>query len=151
MFLTHSDCIISHTVLNPASGELESMDFKFIPQKKLTRGGFSLMYKSYDTVVTEVITSKLDYQIILYIRDLFTYARIENHISPTDIAKFFKCSKPKVVRLISQLVEHSFLFKVDRGVYRLNPFMYVPYKGNAAELQAEWSELTYTFPQEVVH
>ena len=31
--------------------------------------------------------------------------------------------------------------KVERGIYRMNPFIYVPYQADAQILQDEWKEL----------
>ena len=43
--------------------------------------------------------------------------------------------------MLKRLVELKYLKRVSKGVYRLNPFIYLPYKANGVELQKEWLEL----------
>jgi predicted regulator of amino acid metabolism with ACT domain len=101
-----------------------------------------MVYSTYDEAVASIITSKVDFIILVHIRDLFTYMQTEVSISSADIAKLFGVSKPKVTRLISAMLEHSLLYRVSKGIYRLNPFMFLPYKSNGATLQADWKTLT---------
>jgi hypothetical protein len=134
--------IITHKVLNDASGELEAKDFQLVKQTSNLRGGFRMVYSTYDEAVASIITSKVDFIILVHIRDLFTYMQTEVSISSADIAKLFGVSKPKVTRLISAMLEHNLLYRVSKGIYRLNPFMFLPYKSNGATLQADWKTLT---------
>ena len=100
-----------------------------------------MVYKSYDDIQILALKSALDIKIFLYIRDKFTYQRIENSLSARQIAKEFDTSPSKVTTLIRKLIELKFLKRVDRGIYRMNPFMFIPYKANAELLQKEWKEL----------
>jgi len=130
--------IITERVLNNNTGELEPKTFREVKQTKQVKGGFSMVYKSYDDVLKECVTSNLDLKIILAIREMFTYARIEVVISALDLSKQLKTSKQKVTTVITKLVENRLLKRVARGTYRLNPFMYLPFRSDASTLQAEW-------------
>lgn len=113
-------------------------------QRKFTqrvRGGFMLIYGSYDSALINIISSSVDYQIVTYIRDKFTYSKTEIHLSSQHIAGLFKVSKPKVTRLIKSMVDNDLLMRVDTGIYRLNPFMFIPFRANGSELQEEWKHL----------
>lgn len=134
--------IITKQILNENTGELEYVSFYEIKDKKRIKAGFRMVYTSYDEALMSIVKSNKDLEILLYIRDMFTYARIENIISPTDISKDIGVAKSKVDDIIKRTVESNLIFKVSRGVYRLNPFMYLPYRCNAEELQQEWKELT---------
>ncbi len=139
--ITRTD-IITHKVLNEDSGELEPKDFKQVKEYKKIKGGFAMMYyKNYDAVLEAVITSKKDMELFNHIRGKFTYARIEVVLSTADVATEVGISKPKVSRFIKQLLELNFLHRVGRGTYRMNPFIFLPYRSNAEELQAEWNKL----------
>ena len=135
------DKIITQRVLNIDTGELESQDYKAIKPIRSIKGGYRMTYKSYDEIQANLLKSQLDIKIFLYIRDKFTYARIEAHISARDIAKKLKTTPSKVSTLMKTLVDNDFLKRVDRGIYRMNPFMFIPYKSNAELLQKEWKKL----------
>ena len=141
MQITTSYDSISKQVLNQATGELEWKQFKEVKERKRVKGGFKMVYKSYDEATINIITSTLDLKILIYIRDLFTYARTENVLSKIDIAKAMEVSQPKVSTIIKKMVDTNLLMRVSRGTYRLNPFMYLPFRANGEELQDEWNNL----------
>ena len=133
--------IITKKVLNDDTGELESTDFRKVQKTKILKGGFMLTYKDYDTAVCEVINSKKDLEMLVAIRDMFTYAKIEVVLSPTEVAKRFNVSKQKVVTLITKMTKVKLLLRVSKGVYRLNPYMFLPFKSDGELLQQEWKRL----------
>lgn len=135
-----SECIVTHQILEE-SGEITTKDFKEIKTGKQIKGGFRMTYASYDIAVMNIIKSKKDFEIVLFIRNLFTYNNSEKYISSTDIAKTFEVSKQKVTQLITASVEEKLLLRVNKGTYRLNPFMFVPFRADAALLQKEWKDL----------
>ena len=143
-----SDRIISQKVLNETTGELETQDCRVIDRKSTIRGGFKMIYKSYDDIQAEVLKSGLDIKIFLYIREKFTYMRVESILSARDIAKELNTSTPKVSVLMKELVDKKFLKRVHRGIYRMNPFMFLPYKSDGVTLQKEWN--SFDNPIEVV-
>lgn len=139
--MSHEYDIITKKVLNENTGELEVKDFKEVKKLSTVKRGFFMLYKSYEEAVENCINSKLDYSILLEVKNSFSYARIECVISPTDISKKLNCSKRKVTSIIKKMTENKILMKVSKGVYRLNPYMVIPYRSNGEELQKEWTEL----------
>jgi hypothetical protein len=133
--------IITKKVLNENTGELETKRFR--EEKKYTqlRGGFSRMYKSYDEALLEVVKSSKDLECVLYVRDMFTYMRVECAISKHDIADAIGVSPQKATSVISAMVASGMLRRVSRGVYRLNPFMYLPFRSDGELLQSEWKSM----------
>jgi len=130
--------ILTQPTLNKITGEIEDVEYKEIKEKKQIRGGFRMVYKDYDTVLLSIVKSGKDLELLLFIRDLFTYNKIEIYIQSTEISKSFKVAKSKVSMIIKAMVDNKLLMRVDRGVYRLNPFMYLPYRSEAEVLQREW-------------
>lgn len=132
---------ITKKVLNETSGEFESVEFRQIKSRKNIKGGFHMGYKSYEEAVENIISSKLDYTILLEVKNQFTYARIEVLISATEISKKLGCTRSKVTAVIGRMIEEGLLMRVGRGAYRLNPYMYIPFRANGEELQGEWNEI----------
>lgn len=132
---------ITKRVLNEASGTLEEVTFRSEKERKRIKGGFAMYYKSYEEAVANIINSKLDYTILLELKRQFTYARIECVISATELSKKLGCAKSKVNTIISAMVREQLLLKVARGVYRLNPYMVLPFKSDGELLQREWSQI----------
>ena len=138
--------IITQKVLNESTGELESQDYKHFGSKAYVKGGFRMSYKSYDEIQIKLLKSSKDIEIFLYIRDKFTYARVETSLPAREISIQLGTSQPKVSRLIKELVENDFLKRATRGIYRMNPYMFIPYKSNGLQLQKEWSNVGSTNP-----
>ena len=99
-----------------------------------------MVYKSYDEALLQIIKSRTDMELVIHIRDLFTYQRTENVLSKTDISKL-GVSEQKVTTIIKRMLDAGLLLRVARGIYRLNPYMYLPYKANAETLQTEWNDI----------
>ena len=55
-----------------------------------------------------------------------------------EIAKKLKTSQQKVSGIIKRMVDEDVLRRVSRGIYKLNPFVYMPYMANGEKLQKEW-------------
>lgn len=133
--------IITKQVLNENTGELEKKKFRQEKTYKSIKGGFKMVYSSYDDALLKIVKSSKDLEIVLIIRNMFTYARIENAISKQDLALIANVSSRKASSIIEMMVETGMLMRVSRGIYRLNPFMYLPYRSDAEELQRDWKEL----------
>jgi len=134
--------IISHKVLNENTGELESKNFTEEKRLKKIRGGFNMIYhKNYEDVMVEVINSNKELRLFNWITNQFTYDKKEASISYP--GKDF-ISKPQYLKMIKKLIEIGYLYKVKRGTYMLNPYIFLPYRADAEKLQKEWSELMST-------
>ena len=140
-FTTYSG-ILTQQVLNETTGELEVKQYREEIKRTKLKGGFSMVYKDYDTILENVITSNMDMKLFQLIKSSFTHARIEVVLSSTTISAKLGISKPKVTRFIKQLVDLHFLKRVDKATYRMNPFIFIPFKSNGSLLQEEWKELS---------
>lgn len=142
MELLVTNKILSLKVLNDDTGELENKTFHETKEKKHgARGGFRMVYLDYDQALLQIVKSTKDLEIVIHIRDMFTHARWENVLSKVDLAKDLDVSEQKVSDIIKRMVNTHLLKRVSRGVYRLNPYMYLPFKADAYTLQKEWKEL----------
>jgi len=142
-YITRSE-IITHRVLNDNTGELETKDFKQLSISKNIKGGFNLIYhKRYEDITEEVVNSKKDIKLFNWVTNQFTYRRIETPIVYSICT--VEVSQSQFAKFIKKLVKLKYILRVSRGIYRLNPFMYVPFRADAVELQKEWRELTNEF------
>lgn len=137
---THN--IVTKRVLNEDTGELEQKDFKEIKNnRKKIRGGFNMIYhKNYEEVLESVVKSQNDIILFNWITNKFTHKKTIVSLSYKDLQS--EISQPQFSRMIKKLTEQKYIFRIQRGLYKLNPFIYLPYKANAEELQKEWKELT---------
>lgn len=132
--------IMTQKVLNEATGELEPKDYKKIKKITHLRGGFNLMYhKSYEEVTETAIKSNTDIKLFNWITNQFTYQKVDVPLP------YGSCnidiSQPQFSRMIKRLLELDYLLRTSRGIYRLNPYIYLPFRSNGEELQKEWKEL----------
>ena len=132
--------IITQQVLNESTGELEHKSFREEKSSKTIRGGFNIMYhKTYEEITEAVITSKKDVQLFNWVTNRFTYARIESTILYGDCP--IEVAQSKFSTFIKRLLTIGYIKRVARGIYRLNPFVYVPFRADGPLLQKEWNEL----------
>ena len=132
---------ITHIILNETTGELEPKQFDEIVKKKRIKGGFRMIYKSYDDALLTIVKSTKDLELVIFIRDMFTYRQVEVNLSTSYLQEQTGMAKSKITEVISRMVAAELLRKVRRGVYKLNPYMYVPFRADAETLQAEWLTL----------
>jgi len=129
--------IISLDILDRGTGEITPTSFKQIKASTGLKGGFNMLYhKSYEEVTESAIKSNTDMKVFNWITNRFTYQKVDVPLAFTECD--IKISQPQFTRLVKRLVELDYLRRTSRGIYRLNPFIYVPYKANGAELQKEW-------------
>ena len=99
-----------------------------------------MSYKLYDEILLKVIKGEKDLRVFLEIKNRFTKTKIEIPLNARKISEKLEVSTPKVSSVISKMVEADMLMRVERGIYRLNPFAYIPYQ-SSSDLQKEWLEL----------
>lgn len=137
------DTLITQKILNEETGELETKDFKQVKTVSKLKGGFNMIYhKNYEEVMLEVVNSKRELQLFNWITNKFTYQRVE---TPLPFIEVQFISKSQFSIMLKELVKLKYIKRVSRGVYRLNPFIYIPYKSDATLLQKEWNALPNTF------
>lgn len=138
-YTTKSD-IIHKQVLNKKTGELEDKEFQEVKKSKQIKGGFNMIYhKSYEEIMEEVIKSNKDLKLFNWITNRFTYQRIESPIIYSECE--IDISQPSFSKMVKKLNDLEYIIRVSRGIYRLNPFIYVPFRGDATELQKEWKQI----------
>ncbi len=132
---------MTHQILNEDTGELETKEYAELKAKSKLLGGFNLMYhKTYEEVQEVVLKSNRDIKVFHWVTNKFTYKISETSLllndCPVDI------SQPMFSKLIARLISANYLLRISKSNYRLNPFIYLPYRAHGAELQREWKELT---------
>ena len=101
---------------------------------------FNIVYQEqFFKVLKKVVKSNKQVKVINWIANQFTYKQTEVNLSYKNCT--VNISKPHFMKILRTLVKNGYLMKVSRGIYRINPFMYVPYKADVFKLQEEWSEL----------
>ncbi len=129
-------------VLNEDTGELESRRFtEDVSYKKTIRQGWNMIYSRYDGI-TLAMNSKLETKLMIYIRDKFTRVNTVVNINQKETSVLFETTPSTVNRLVKKLEGLEFIKKVDRGIYRLNPYIYLPYQADGVELQKLWASET---------
>ncbi len=129
-------------VLNEDTGELESRRFtEDVSYKKTIRQGWNMIYSRYDGI-TLAMNSKLETKLMIYIRDKFTRVNTVVNINQKETSVLFETTPSTVNRLVKKLESLEFIKKVDRGIYRLNPYIYLPYQADGVELQKLWASET---------
>ena len=135
--------IITKRVLNEETGELESKDFAEIITKTKMAGGFNLLYiNKYQEVMSKVCVGKTSTAVLIWVQSSFTARQTEVNLSFLEAKKYIpKLSKGKYFQVLHQLLEIGFIKKIKIGRYRMNPYIYLPYKADGVQLQKEWNEL----------
>ena len=67
----------------------------------------------------------------------------EIRLNITQTAKQLSVSKPKLTLLLKALVENNFFHKLDKGVYFVNPFIFVGRRCNSNKLREEAQKRWY--------
>jgi len=128
-------------VLNEKTGELEKQRFTSDKQFGNTaKQGWRRMYTGYDEILMSMSSPK-EVELMIYIKDMFKKTNTEVGVVQTDIALMFNVSPGYVNKLLAKFVRLDLLMKIRRGVYRLNPYIYIPYNADGFTLQKEWDEL----------
>lgn len=143
--------IITQKVLNEQTQELEEKEFEEKLEPSGMIGGFNMIYHNkYDLVLGKAVSSNKDMNALIWITNRFTYQQIEAPLSYVNAKKFVDISKSQYYSLVKRLIQMDFISKISTGIYRLNPFIYLPYGINgksAAKLQREWRTLENDFSQ----
>ena len=143
MFHESKHSIVTHKILNEKTGELEAKDFEEIKTSKKIKGGFNMIYhKPYEEAMEVCVKSNKELKLFNWVTNQFTYTRVEVPIIYTLAKKDgIEISKRQFSNMLKILVDINYLQRVSRGVYRLNPFVYLPFRANAEELQQEWNDM----------
>ncbi len=113
--------------VNPLTGEIETTQAYIKNKSKIykSKRGWTKMYRiKYDEVAREM-TSKLEYDIMAYIRDSNIPKTFVLSFSIEKITRDFNTTRNTVAKAIRKLRDLEFIVKVN-NTYLLNPFIYVP-------------------------
>ena len=129
-------------VVNEQTGEVSKHTFKKTISQSNLKGGYVRMYmNNHENSLSHIVKSHLDLSIYFYIQGLTTRNRVEFTLPTKSIAKKLKTSQPKISTIIKKMVDIETLVRVDRGIYRFNPYIYIPIHADGERLQKEWDEL----------
>jgi len=139
--------IITEQIVNSNTGEIEDREFKETMESTGLRGGFTMMYQnSYEQIQIDTLKSNRDIELFHWITHHFTARQTESKISYKGCK--VKISRPSFMALIKRLVDEKYLMRVDKSIYRLNPYVYLPYRADGPVLQAEWQSIAGFYEQE---
>jgi len=136
-----TEIIITKNVLNDKTGEITNEEF--IQKKSIMescKGGWRMVYRDFDYILINM-KSPNEIKILLQIRDLFKASLSRVVINKTNMSKKFGTTRATLSKFITRLIKYDFLMELDDKQYMMNPFMCLPYKSSAKELQNEWIEI----------
>ena len=136
-----TEMIITKSVLNNKTGEIT--DEEFIQKKSIIescKGGWRMVYRGFDYVLLSM-KSPNEIRILLQIRDLFKASLSRVVINKTSMCKKIGTTRATLSKFITRLVQYDFLMELEDKQYMMNPFICLPYKSSAKELQNEWVEI----------
>ena len=138
--------IITHKVLNEETGEFETKDFV---ERRVSAGiakGWRMVYTNkYQEVLVKVCNGRVSSLLFVWFSSQFNKTHIDVALKYDDAKKVIDgLSKTQYHLVLQKLIKNNFLKRSSRGVYRLNPYIYLPYGVNnnmVYRLQKEWNEL----------
>ncbi len=134
--------IYTELVCDKETGELSTRDYTEISIRKKLRGGFNIVYMNeYEKASLNVVYSNLDFRLLSQIRSLFKKTQTEVNIPISKLAKNNNTSRQTVSKVVNKMLQADMIMRISRGIYRFNPYMYIPYGGDGETLQKEWNEL----------
>ena len=126
-------------IFNPYTGENETHELHKQKKKKPTaKRGWQMTYvKDRNEVILNLKgTKKLE--IFFWIENQFKKSTSTVPLNQTKLAKRFDTTQQYVGSVLKLLTEMNYLVQVEKGSYKMNPFMIVPFAADATELQKEW-------------
>jgi predicted transcriptional regulator len=134
--------IITQKVLNEQTGELEPKVFYEVKHySNKIKQGYRRMYTKYDSIQLAMSSPK-ELEIMLDIRDMYSKEYYIVGINQTKLAKKHNVSRQKISSIVKKLCDNEFIRKEMNGVYRLNPYVYLPYNADGHSMQKAWDERT---------
>jgi len=132
------DRIITKKVLNEKTGEIKEEAFRL---KKLSiKGGSSNMYKNFYDIIVEIASvSKTSAMLLKRLNEVMNTNKLDVNVSYRDFKDI--CGKKAYTMFIKRCIDLNYIKRTGNGVYRINPFILIPYKLNGAKAQREWLEL----------
>jgi predicted transcriptional regulator of viral defense system len=96
----------------------------------------------YELIMELVINSNKEMKLFNWITNQFTKNRVETYITYSACKEDgIDISKSQFTKMVKILIDERYLMRIRRGIYRLNPFVYLPVMADAELLQREWRSL----------
>jgi len=136
-----TETIITKSILNNQTGEID--DEEFIQRKSKTKtykGGWRMMYIDFEYVLIEMKSPK-EVKALLQLKNMFKASTNQIVINKSRMCKDFGMTRVTFSNFITRLISYDFLIELIDKQYRMNPFMYLPYRSNGKELQDEWEKI----------
>ena len=98
------------------------------------------------TIMEITCKSSKDISIINHLTEMVGKDNIIRIDNITELAKDFSISRVKLTTFLKLLADNKFTYKLDKGVYLVNPFIFVGRRVNSNKLreaaQAKWEKIT---------
>ena len=136
-----TETIIAKSILNNKTGEVTCEEFIQRKQKNKTfKGGWKIMYSDFEYVLIKMKSPK-EIKALLKLKNMFKASTIQIVINKSTMCKDFEMNRVSFSNFITRLISYDFLIELNDKQYRMNPFMYLPYKSSGLELQEEWNKI----------
>jgi len=98
------------------------------------------MYSDFEYVLIKMKSPK-EIKALLKLKNIFKASTIQIVINKSTMCKDFEMNRVSFSNFITRLISYDFLIELNDKQYRMNPFMYLPYKSSGLELQEEWNKI----------
>jgi hypothetical protein len=136
-----TETIITKNILNNKTGEIDEEEFIQRKSKSRTsKGGWRMMYSDFEYVLINMKSQK-EIKALIQLKNMFKASISQIVINKSTMCKNFGMTRVTFSNFISRLISYNFLIELEDKQYRMNPFMYLPYKSSGRELQDEWERI----------
>ena len=136
-----TETIITKSILNNQTGEINNEEFVQRKSKiKTCKGGWRMMYSDFEYVLISMKSPK-EVKALLQLKNMFKASTNQIVINKSTMCKNFEMTRVTFSNFITRLITYNFLIELNDKQHRMNPFMYLPYKSPASELQEEWEKI----------
>jgi hypothetical protein len=98
------------------------------------------MYSDFEYVLINMKSQK-EIKALIQLKNMFKASISQIVINKSTMCKNFGMTRVTFSNFISRLISYNFLIELEDKQYRMNPFMYLPYKSSGRELQDEWERI----------
>jgi len=136
-----TETIITKSILNNQTGEINNEEFVQRKSKtKTCKGGWKMMYSDFEYVLIRMKSPK-EVKALLKLKNMFKASTNQIVINKSTMCQNFEMTRVTFSNFVTRLISFNFLIELSDKQYRMNPFMYLPYKSPASELQEEWEKI----------
>jgi predicted transcriptional regulator len=125
---TREEIVLSGQFIDDATGEVLNMSATHQIDREyysIKRFNMKMWRQGYNWAMGKVCKSSLDIQIFSYIVDNIKQDNMI-YLSRKEVSELFNVSTVKVSQLLKRMTDINFVDRIERGVYRVNPFVLYP-------------------------